>query len=289
MNAKKVYPLFFLVFPLVLYTVFFILPSFIGLALSFTNWNSMGTEIKFVGLEHFKAIFTETRNLKIIGNTFVFAFFTTIFKNVFGLALALMLNRAFRGRNMLRTIYFLPVVLAPLIIGLVFKSLYNVDTGMINEALRAIGLGTLAADWLGGTSTALGAVILVEVWRMAGQNMVIYVAGLQSISPDYLEAADIDGAGPVKKFLHVTLPQLMPSIRINLILNLIAGLKAFDLILVMTKGGPAGATNVMNTAVYNAYSTGRYGFSTAMGMVMFIITTAIAFVVLRAMSRGEDA
>lgn len=288
MNMRKTYPSYFLFVPLALYTVFFIVPSIMGMALSFTNWNSMNPAIRFVGFDHFVSIFTNKRYLMVLKNTLIFAVVTTFFKNVVGLGFALAFNDNFKTRNVLRTIYFFPVILAPLIIGLVFKSIFDVDFGMINEVLRAIGLSGLTRDWLGNISTALGAVMFVEIWRMSGQNMVIYVAGLSAISADYLEAASIDGASAWQKFIHITIPQLMPSIRINLILNVIAGLKAFDLTFVLTNGGPARATEVLNTTIFKEYSSGRYGFSTALGVIMFLATCIIAFSMLRVMSKGEE-
>lgn len=287
MNERKAYPAYFLIFPLALYTLFFMVPSVIGLGMSFTNWNSAGGELRFVGLEHFIAIFTNKRNLLVIANTFVFAIATTVFKNVLGLSLALGLDRKFKTKNVLRTVYFFPVTLAPLIIGLVFRSIYDVDSGVLNQFLSLIGLSGLTQDWLGQVNTAMGAVVFVEIWRLVGQNMVIYLAGLQSISPDYLEASDIDGAGKWQKFTRIIIPQLMPSITINMVLNVIAGLKVFDIVFVLTNGGPARATEMMNTVIFKEYSSGRYGFSTAMGMVMFLLTTVIAFSMLRAMSKEE--
>lgn len=288
MNHKKIYPSYFLILPLVLYVGLFIIPSAMGLALSFTDWNAMNDEIHFIGLSHFIDIFTDERYVIVIVNTLIFAVVTTVFKNVIGFGMALALNKGFRTRNFLRTIFFFPVMLSPLIIGLVFKSIFNPDYGVINEALRAVGLDSLAKDWLGLTGTALGAVIAVEIWRLVGQNMVIYIAGLQAISEDYLEAADIDGASRWQKLRYVIIPDMLPSITINLILNLIAGLKVFDLVFVLTNGGPARATEVLNTQVYKEYSAGRYGFSTALGLIMFVFTCIVAFSVLKAMSREED-
>lgn len=288
MNHKKIYPSYFLVIPLVLYVGLFIIPSAMGLVLSFTDWNAMNDEIHFIGLSHFKDIFTDQRYIKVIINTLIFAAVTTVFKNLIGFTMALALNKGFKTRNFLRTIFFFPVMLCPLIIGLVFKSIYNSQYGVINEALRAIGLDALAKDWLGNTATALIAVMAVEVWRLVGQNMVIYIAGLQAISEDYLEAADIDGASRWQKLRYVIIPEMIPSITINLVLNLIAGLKVFDLVFVLTNVGPARATEVLNTLVYKEYSSGRYGFSTALGLIMFVFTCIVAFSVLKAMTREEE-
>lgn len=288
MNNKKVYPSYFILFPLILYVVLFILPSFMGLCLSLTDWNAVSDEIHFVGLQHFVDIFTNKRYLLVIKNTIIFAVVTTVFKNVIGLGMALALNKQFRSRNFLRTIFFFPVMLSPLIIGLVFKSIYNPEYGVINEFLQAIGLEALCRDWLGDIGVAMGAVIAVEIWRLVGQNMVIYVAGLQAIPEDYTEAASIDGASGFQKLIYIIIPQLLPSITINLILNLIAGLKVFDLVFVLTNGGPARMTEVLNTVIYKEYSSGRYGFSTALGLIMFVFTCIVAFSVLRAMAREDD-
>ena len=288
MNHKKIYPSYFLIIPLVLYVGLFIIPSFMGMVLSLTDWNAMNDEIHFVGFSHFIDIFTDERYIIVIVNTVIFAIVTTIFKNVIGFSMALALNKGFKTRNFLRTIFFFPVMLSPLIIGLVFKSIYNPEYGVINEALRAVGLDGITRDWLGNTATALAAVIAVEIWRLVGQNMVIYIAGLQAISEDYLEAADIDGASKWQKLRYVIIPEMIPSITINLVLNLIAGLKVFDLVFVLTNGGPARVTEVLNTLVYKEYSSGRYGFSTALGFIMFIFTCIVAFSVLKAMSREED-
>lgn len=288
MKHKKIYPSYFLVLSLALYLVFFIVPSAMGLAFSFTDWNAMNSEVHFTGISHFIDIFTNQRYVRVILNTVIFALATTILKNVLGLGMALALNRGFRTRNALRTIFFFPVMLSPLIIGLVFKSIFNPQTGVINIALGVMGLGGLQRDWLGDTKTALAAVAAVEVWRLVGQNMVIYIAGLQAISEDYLEAADIDGAGALQKLRYVVIPQLAPSVTINLVLNLIAGLKVFDLIFVLTNGGPARATEALNTVIYKEYSSGRYGFSTALGLVMFVFTCIVAFSVLRVMAKEEE-
>lgn len=287
MDHKKIYPSYFLIIPLILYVGLFIIPSLMGLALSFTDWNSMNDKIHFIGFSHFIDIFTDKRYLIVIVNTLIFAVITTIFKNVIGFSMAFSLNKSFRTRNFLRTIFFFPVMLSPLIIGLVFKSIYNPDYGVINEALRAVGMDSLAKDWLGSTATALAAVIAVEIWRLVGQNMVIYLAGLQAISEDYLEAADIDGASGWQKLRYVIIPDMIPSITINLVLNLIAGLKVFDLVFVLTNGGPARSTEVLNTLVYKEYSSGRYGFSTALGLIMFIFTCIVAFSVLKVMTKEE--
>ncbi len=290
-DAKNIYPSYFILISFLLYMVFFMIPSFMGFLFSFTNWTSMGNSIQFVGFQHFREIFGNSRYLVVIRNTLIFAIFTTIGKNIIGLGMALSLNKNFKSRNFLRTIFFFPVMLSPLIIGLVFKSIYAPDSGLLNNTLNTVriffGLGTVQIDWLGSIQTALGSVILVEIWRLVGQNMVIYIAGLQAIPNDYLEAAEIDGANYLQTVWNILIPQLRASISINLVLNVIAGLKVFDLVFVLTNGGPARSTEVLNTVIYKEYSSGRYGFSTALGLIMFIVTCIIAFSLLRIMTKED--
>ena len=288
MRRQSLYPGYFLVPALLLYSGLFILPSLLGFGFSLTNWNSYSSKISFVGFENFREIFSSTgRSLLFLANTLKFAIVTTILKVVLGLFLALAVNQEFRTRNVLRTVFYLPVVLSPLVIGLVFTSIFHPVDGLLNSTLRAVGLHGLTRQWLADVSTAMGAVMSVEVWRLSGYCMVIFLAGLQIIPRMYYEAADIDGANAFRKFLMITLPFLKPAITVNIILNLIWGLKVFDIVFVLTRGGPGYATGVLNTAVFYEFSAGRYGFATALGVVIFLITTIVAFAVLRILDRRE--
>ena len=284
----KVYPFYFLIPALVIYTVLFIIPSFIGFGFSLTNWNSMGSAMKFIGLDNFKEIFISNKTYMLfILNTLIFAVVTTIMKNIVGLLLALFFNEGLKTKQLLRTVFFLPVALSPLIIGLIFVSILNPVTGLLNSTLRVIGVGILEQQWLVDPKTAMLSVIGVEVWRLAGFNMAIYLAGLQMIPKSFYESASIDGAGVWRKFINITFPYLLPAITINMILNLIQGLKVFDLIYVLTKGGPGNTTGVLNTAVFEEFSSGRYGMGTAVGVVIFLLTSLTAYSALKLMRRGE--
>ena len=284
----KVYPFYFLIPALVIYTVLFIIPSFIGFGFSLTNWNSMGSAMKFIGLDNFKEIFISNKTYMLfILNTLIFAVVTTIMKNIVGLLLALFFNEGLKTKQLLRTVFFLPVALSPLIIGLIFVSILNPVTGLLNSTLRVIGVGILEQQWLVDPKTAMISVIGVEVWRLAGFNMAIYLAGLQMIPKSFYESASIDGAGVWRKFINITFPYLLPAITINMILNLIQGLKVFDLIYVLTKGGPGNTTGVLNTAVFEEFSSGRYGMGTAVGVVIFLLTSLTAYSALKLMRRGE--
>lgn len=223
-----------------------------------------------------------------LGNTLTYSFSVTFVRNFLGLLLALLLNNAYlKGRNLFRTIMFLPYVIAPVVIGYLFTAIYNPNQGILNEALRTIGLGSLAKDWLNDPSTALFSTILTDVWRTTGFSMVIYLAGLQSIPPDLYESADIDGANSFWKLTNVTLPLLAPSVTINVVLALIGTMKVFVMILVLTNGGPGYATEVMNTYIMSTFSLGLYGSGTAANIILSLIITIIGLPVLLFLRRRE--
>ncbi len=286
MKASRVYTGWFLVPAVAIYTVLFVVPVIMGLAYSLTNWNSMSDVVKFVGLKNFKEVFALNspylRNLSI---TLVFTVFTIVLKGACGLGLALMLNEKIRSKNVLRGIFFLPNTLSPLIIGIVFVSMLN-PTGVVNAFLRAIGLDALARSWLVDPNMVLASTIAVESWRMIGWNMVILLAGLQAIPLDYYEAAALDGASYWVQFFKITVPFLVPALTITTVLNAIHGLKTFDLIFALTGGGPGSLTEVLNIAVFREFSMGRYGMATALGVVVFAITAAIALLIKNAMLRN---
>jgi len=287
MKANKVYSNWFLIPAVSLYTILFIIPVIIGFTYSFTNWNSMSDAVKFIGLKNYQEIFTlNSPYLYSIIITFVFTFFTIIFKGTLGLGLALLLNSNIKCKNVLRGIFFLPYALSPLIIGIVFISVLS-PNGIFNEFLRLIGFDSIAKGWLTTPNTVLGATIGVESWRMIGWNMVIFLAGLQAIPKDYYEASSIDGASAWVQFIKITIPFLMPSLTITTVLNTIHGLKTFDLIFALTGGGPGSLTEVINVSVFREYSLGRYGMSTALGVVVFLITSIIALTMKNVMTGKE--
>jgi raffinose/stachyose/melibiose transport system permease protein len=269
-----------------IYTVLFVVPVVLGLAYSMTNWNSMSDTIKFVGLKNFREIFAAgSPYLKNLSITLIFTIFTLVVKMGGGLGLALLVNSGIKSKSVLRGIFFLPQTLSALIIGIVFISILS-PSGVVNAFLRLIGLDGLAQAWLVAPKLVLGSTILVESWRMIGWNMVMLLAGLQAIPIDYYEAASLDGASFWGQFLKITLPLLMPALTITAVLNIIHGLKAFDLIFALTGGGPGSLTEVLNVAVFREFSMGRYGMATALSVVVFAITAIIALAIKNAMMRN---
>ena len=244
LNNKKVYPQWFLLVPLVLYIAFFLAPSVLGIVYSFTDWNVRSLNgIKFTGLENYIEIFTSNKNYTLgILNTLRFALFSNVIKLIPALLLALLLHENLKGKNFYRTIFYLPAIIPFLIIGLIFTSILNYNTGLLNTALDFLHLGILKQKWLTDLGVVWNTIFGVDAWRGIGYCMTIFLAGLNSIPNSYYEAASIDGANWFHKLFYITLPMLSGSIMINLVFGIAYGLKVFDIVYVLTNGGPGHAT-----------------------------------------------
>jgi len=289
MKKSKIYPRYFAFGALIIYTVLFFLPGLIGVGYSFTDWSAYSSELHYVGFDNFKTVFSADENyMKIITNTLSFTLITTILKNVIGLVLALLLTKSIKFLNMHRSIVFMPSVLSTLIIGMIFKSILDPKSGLLNNSLRAMGLDFLAKKWLVTSELAFGSVMAVDIWRGVGYIMTILIAGILSISSDYYEAAAIDGANAWTKFRYITFPLILPTLATTTVLNVIYGLKVFDMIYVLTNGGPGKATTeVLYTAVFKKFGTGQYAVGTALSSVMFIIMIFVGIFMIRIMTKDE--
>ena len=289
MDATRRYPFYFALPALVLYATFFVVPSVVGIGYAFTDWSSYSDEIHFVGWENFATIFSpQERYLTYIWNTLVFTALTVVLKTVIALGLALLLNEGVnRLKNFYRVMIFLPAVLPVLIVALIFRSILNPATGLLNSFLRGVGLSDLALPWLIDPHIALFSVIGVDTWRGVGYLMVILLAGLQTIPQEYHEAAQIDGASAWQRFWLITLPLLTPTMVVVSVLNVLYGLRVFDIVYVMTRGGPGYATEVLATEIFRAFSQGQWGLGTAVSTIMFILLLFAGFFVIRLLDRGQ--
>ena len=288
-RIRNRYPFYFVLGALILYLVFSVIPGITGILYSFTDWSGYTTELKFVGLENFKTIFSANENyLLFIKNTFIFTIITIVLKTIFGLALALILTEGVkRFAHFYRMLIYLPVVLPALAVALIFRSILNPATGLLNATLRSVGLGMLAQKWLVDPRIALYSVIGVDTWQGVGYIMVILIAGLQSIPREYYEAADVDGAGFWSKLFWITLPLMMPAIIIVTVLNLLYALRVFDIVYALTNGGPGYATDVIFTAVFKAFSQGQWGLGTAFSSLLFVFMSVLGYFVIRLLDRGQ--
>lgn len=278
-NMKKFYPNYFTYPAIFIFGLFFVVPVIASFVLGFTDWNIKRLyEPKFNGLDNFTYILQDDYFMLALKNTFIFAISTTILIVVFGLLLAIALNNSVEGKSFFRTIYYLPAVLSLIVIGIMFNSIFKMDSGVFNQLLSRLGLENLRNDWLGNDKTAMGCIIFMQVWKWSGFAMAIFLTGLQGISETYYEAAIIDGANKWQQFKSITLPLLAPAFTVVITMNTIGGFKVFEQVYVLTGGGPGNATQVLSTYIYKAFSKGTLGRSTAMGLLMFVLIAIIALV-----------
>lgn len=272
----------------VLFALFFLWPFLRGLWISLTRWDGFSAPV-FVGAANYMKLLGDTLFLGALENNLIFVLLVLLFKNVLGLGLAILLDRAIFMRGPIRAAVFIPVTLSFAATGLLWSWIYNPVFGLLNAALDGLGLSGLKMSWLGDADIALYSIIAVDVWKWLGFHAVIYLAGLQTIPDELYEAARIDGAGAVRRFRHVTLPLMMPVILINVILGLSgAFVRNFDIVQVLTQGGPNHATEVVMTyMVKTAFQDGNMGYASAMGYALFLIVTLSCVALLGIMRRSK--
>jgi len=285
---NRIYPVYFSLGAVVLYTLFMVIPGLMGIYLSFTDWNRYSSDIHFVGLKNFALIFSQRNYWDSILHTIIFTVVTIISKTVIALMLALLLSKGLkRFFNFHRVVIYLPAILPMIVVGIVFRSILHPTTGMLNEFLRSVGLDFLTQSWLTKPSIALYSIIAVDTWKGVGYIMVIMLAGLQVIPSEYYEAAQLDGASPWDEFWQITLPLLLPTLMVTTVLNLLYGLKVFDIVWVLTNGGPGYATETVYTVVFKEFSKGRYGVSTALSSLLFVIMLICGYWLIHMMHSNE--
>lgn len=283
------YFIIFILPALIIYLLFSITPFLYTIYYSFTDYTDMNPiNLHFVGLKNYIKVLQTPVMLAAIKNSVIYAILLTGFQTILGLPLAFILNQKLKSRNLLRAVFFFPAVFSSLIIGYLWNFIMSSsDFGLINNILHQLGLGTLNFFT---SKNALYSVILTQIWQWTGWAMVIFLANLQSISPDLYEAAEIDGASGLKKFMYVTLPLMCPSVKIVIVTGLIGGMKVFDIIYSMTSGGPGDATQtVMTVMMKKGISEGFYSTGSAFGVCFFIIVLAISAVVTKLMGKWSEA
>lgn len=245
--------------------VFIIIPVFVSFGFSFIDWDLLNTP-KFVGFLNYKTVFSDELFYKILGNTFVYAISTSVFGVIIPLILACILNNKIRGSNFYKTAYFLPFVTPLIVIAIIWQWIFDPNIGLLNNVLRT------NIKWLYDSNYAMFAVIIVSVWKLIGYNMVIFLSGLSGINQSLFEAAKIDGANNFRIFKDITVPLLSPTIFFVVIITCISSFQVFDLIYMMTEGGPMNSTNVLVYAIYqNAFEYFKVGYASALAYVLFFI------------------
>ncbi|HEY8498986.1 MAG TPA: sugar ABC transporter permease [Clostridia bacterium] len=267
-----------------IYFIFFLLPTLSSLFFSMTWWTLDDWE--FIGLENFVDFFSETSLNISFKNTLIYAALTSGMKVILALFLGVFLASPFvKTRNYLRSVLFFPNLLSTLAVGLAFQALKHPTRGVINTALGLLGI--TGPDWLGNVKLALFSVALVDIWKGVGIATVIYIAGIASIPAQYYEAVLVDGGNAFDKFRYITLPLVRPARNSVIILSFIGGLRTFDLIMVMTKGGPGFTTYTMSYVIYKLYTNSLYGLSTAGNVIMFIFIAVLAYPLYKFITRTE--
>jgi raffinose/stachyose/melibiose transport system permease protein len=271
---------------LLIYGVFVFFPILAALGISLTEWNGLSIP-SFRGLQNYVDLFSDSRFYTALGNNAQFIIFYCVFPLIIGICLAAIISViSKRERLVLRTVFFLPYIMPTAVLGIIFQWLYNPAFGPFNQILKAVGLGALALPWLGDFRFVLPAVGAVAVWYFFGFCMVVFLSGMQRIDPSLFDAARADGAHGWQTFWHVTLPQLMPEIRVVLLLTVIASIKSFDLIFTMTRGGPGNATLVPNIYMYQlGFQLNRFGYAAAIAIIGAILVFVVNFAIHQGMRR----
>jgi raffinose/stachyose/melibiose transport system permease protein len=284
-------PSWFMTLPaLAVYGLVVLFPTVAGVMYAFTDWSGIG-DYSFVGLDNFRALADDHRALDSLVNTLLLTIAIVVVQNGIGLLLALGVRARIRSRAVLRVIFFAPAVVSPVMVAFLWKYIYNPDPHAgLNGLLGAVGLGALRQDWLGNPSLAIWSVAGMVVWQYAGYSMVIFLAGLEGIPADLLEAAEIDGAGRLQRFRYVVWPLLAPALTVNVMLSTIGGLKLFDQVFAATDGGPGTSSETLSTVLYKeAFVYGKFGFSTAVALVLALFVAAVSLVQIRYLRAREVA
>ena len=271
-NSEKLAGWLFILPALTGTLIFIIIPVICSFALSFSKWDLL-SPIEFVGLENYRLLFKEPLFYKILINTVVFAISTSVFGVIIPLILACILNSKIRGSEFFKTAYFLPFITPMIVVGVIWEWIFDPNIGFINYILN------IHINWLYDSNFAMPALIIVSVWKLIGYNMIIFLGALSAISQNMFEAAKIDGANPIQTFIYVTVPLLSPSIFFVVIITAISSFQVFDLIYLMTQGGPLDSTNVIVYSIYkNAFEYFNVGKASAIAYVLFFIILVLTLI-----------
>lgn len=275
MAKKKAYMNLFYIPALILFCVFVVYPFFEGIRISFTNWTGYLPTYKYVGFYNYAKFFQDKTVKTVFLNTIIYGFGSTIFQNILGLAFAMFLNAKFRGRGIVRTMVYLPVMIAPLIMGYIMFYLLQYSGGALNDILALFGRE--GVDWLAAPQRTVPIITIINTMQFVGVSMVMYLAGLQNIPSMYLEAAAIDGVGVWGRFRYITLPLLMPAITSSVMINLIGGLKLFDIIRALTPPSPStGAHSLSTYLTYQYFNMQQAGYSAVIGVFTFLFILLVS-------------
>lgn len=269
------------------FLLLFIVPSVMNLYYSLTNWSVYKAGYRFIGLDNYGKLLEDKKMLHAIANSLKYAVLITLLQNSLAIVFAVLLNRKAIMAKIAKSVFFLPAVLSILVVGYLFQYIMtSADYGVLNYILGFAGLGPV--NWLGDGRIALYSVLISQVWQWTGWSMVIYIANLKSIDGNLMEAAKIDGANGLQSFFRITVPLLYPAVSFNVLMSLIGGLKMFDAVFAMTKGGPGTASEtIMTSLIREGFNKGRNAYACAFAVVFFIIVFTASQLVTLLLNKWE--
>jgi len=272
---------------LLIYTVLLIMPIIGAFGISFTNWNGISPNFKFVGIQNYLSMIKDERLHNAIIVTLTITVVVSVVVNVLGLFIASLLNRAKKYTNALRSVFFLPYVISTVAISFIWLSILSY-TGVLNSMLDAIGLGNLVGDYIGNAKNAIISICVIEIWRILGFHMVLYLTALQTVPAELYEACIVDGGSRWQKFRYVTLPMIIPGMTVSLIMSIMVEMKQYDMVKVITNGGPGYATETITYSIVNqAFGTNQLGYSSAIAGFLFVVIAGFSIVQLKVSKKME--
>jgi raffinose/stachyose/melibiose transport system permease protein len=288
-SSRNKPPWWFTLPAMLLFAFVVLVPSARGVYYAFTDWDGLDRSFSFIGLDNFSVMWSDEHAVQAIWHTLLIAVAITVIQNGFGLLLALGVNTMIKSRNVLRVLLFAPAVITPIVTAYLWRNLLG-PQGAVNSLLAAVGLESWQQNWLGDPELALWSIVGVIVWQFAGYSMVIFLAGLQSVPKEIYEAAALDGGGPVRRFWSIIRPLLTPAFTVNLMLSIIGGIKLFDQVYALTRGGPGHATDTISTLIFkDAFTLGEFGYSIALAVVLTIIVAIASTGQYTVLARNERA
>jgi multiple sugar transport system permease protein len=286
-NQKRLVPYIFIAPNMIVFTVFIFVPILFAFYISLTEWSLIGTP-EFIGLGNYLAMAQDGQFWRSLYNTLIYTIGTVPTSIALGLLVAIGLNRKLPGLALLRSVFFVPVIISLVAVALIASWMFNDNYGVINAALGAVGLE--GVPWLSSATWAMPSLVITTLWIRMGFCMVIYLAALQSIPLELYHAAQVDGANSWKQFRHITWPLLGPTTFLLLILNVIYSLHVFDLIYVMTGGGPGFSTTVLVQYIYQmAFQESQMGYASAVGVVLYVLLLVFTVFQWRVTRQGQNA
>ena len=260
----------------IIYTVLMIIPIIGAFGLSFTDWNGISADYDFVGIQNYLSMLSDARLGNAVAVTLKITVTVVLVVNILGLFIAILLSQAGKLTNIFRSVFFLPYVLSTVAISFIWLAILSY-TGVLNSLLEIVGLGDLVNDYIGNAPNAIKSICIIEIWRTLGFHMVLYLASIQTVPRDLYEACIVDGGNKWQQFRYVTLPMIVPGITISVIMSIMTEMKQYDIVKVITNGGPGYSTETITyNIVTQAFGNNMLGYSSAIAVFLFVIIAAIS-------------